>query len=35
MGYAAAMSVVLFVLSFLIAVAVFRWSRRWVHYDTM
>jgi multiple sugar transport system permease protein len=35
MGYAAAMSVVLFVLSFLIALAVFRWSRRWVHYDTM
>ncbi len=35
MGYAAAMSVVLFVLSFLIALAIFRWSRGWVHYDTV
>ena len=29
------MSVVMFVLSFLIALAIFRWSRGWVHYDTM
>ena len=35
MGYAAAMSVVMFVISFVIALAIFRWSRGWVHYETM
>jgi multiple sugar transport system permease protein len=35
MGYAAAMSVVLFIISFLIALAIFRWARGWVQYDTV
>ncbi len=33
MGYAEAMAVVLFVVSLILAAAVFRWSRRWVHYE--
>jgi multiple sugar transport system permease protein len=32
MGYAAALSVVMFVVSLVLAAAVFRWSRRWVFY---
>jgi multiple sugar transport system permease protein len=32
MGYAAALSVVLFVVSVILAMAVFRWARRWVFY---
>jgi multiple sugar transport system permease protein len=34
MGYAAAMAWVLFVITLILAVVIFRWSRRWVHYDT-
>ncbi len=33
MGYASAMAWVLFILTFVLAMVVFRWSRRWVHYD--
>jgi multiple sugar transport system permease protein len=33
MGYAAAMSTFLFVISFALALALFRWSGRWVHYE--
>ena len=33
MGYAAALSVVLFVVSLLLAAAVFRWARGWVYYE--
>jgi multiple sugar transport system permease protein len=33
MGYAAALSVVLFVVSLLLAIAVFRWARGWVYYE--
>lgn len=33
MGYAAAMSWVLFIVSFAIAMVVFRWSNRWVNYE--
>jgi multiple sugar transport system permease protein len=33
MGYAAAVSVVLFVTSMILAVAVFRWARGWVFYE--
>jgi multiple sugar transport system permease protein len=33
MGYAAAIGVFLFVLTFVLAVAVFQTSNRWVHYD--
>jgi multiple sugar transport system permease protein len=33
MGYAAAIGVFLFVLTFIIAIAVFQTSNRWVHYD--
>jgi ABC-type sugar transport system permease subunit len=32
MGYAAAMSVVMFVVSVALAAAVFRWARGWVFY---
>jgi multiple sugar transport system permease protein len=32
MGYAEAMALILFVVSLLIALAIFRWSRRWVFY---
>jgi ABC-type sugar transport system permease subunit len=32
MGYAAAMSVVMFVVSVVLAAAVFRWARGWVFY---
>ena len=32
MGYAAAMSVVMFVVSLVLACAVFRWARGWVFY---
>jgi multiple sugar transport system permease protein len=34
MGYAATLSVVLFIVSLIIALIVFRWGRRWVHYET-
>jgi multiple sugar transport system permease protein len=34
MGYAAAMSVVLFIVSLVLAGAVFRWARSWVFYET-
>jgi multiple sugar transport system permease protein len=34
MGYAAALSVVLFIASLIIALIVFRWGRSWVHYET-
>ncbi len=33
MGYAAAIGVFLFALTFVIAIAVFQTSNRWVHYD--
>ena len=33
MGYAAALSVIFFVVSVFIAIAVFRWGRKWVNYD--
>jgi multiple sugar transport system permease protein len=33
MGYAAALSVVLFIASLLLAAAVFRWARGWVYYE--
>jgi len=33
MGYASAMAWVLFVISVLLAVAIMRWSRAWVHYE--
>lgn len=35
MGYAAAMACVLFVITFALAMIIFRWSRRWVHYETV
>ena len=35
MGYAAAMAWVLFVITFVLALVIFRWSRRWVHYETI
>jgi multiple sugar transport system permease protein len=34
MGYAAALSVVLFITSLVLAGAVFRWARGWVYYET-
>jgi multiple sugar transport system permease protein len=34
MGYAAALSIVLFILSLIIALVLFRWGRSWVHYET-
>jgi multiple sugar transport system permease protein len=34
MGYASAMAWVLFIITFILAMLVFRWSRRWVHYET-
>jgi multiple sugar transport system permease protein len=33
MGYAAALSVILFLISLVLAVAVFRWARGWVYYE--
>ena len=33
MGYASAHGVVLFVITFVLAMLIFRWSRRWVHYE--
>lgn len=33
MGYAAAMAVVLFIITFIIAILIFQTSNRWVHYD--
>jgi multiple sugar transport system permease protein len=33
MGYAEAMAVVLFVVSMVIALLVFRWAKRWVYYE--
>jgi multiple sugar transport system permease protein len=35
MGYAAAVSVVLFAVSVILAAAVFRWSRGWVYYEAI
>jgi multiple sugar transport system permease protein len=35
MGYAAAVSVVLFVTSLILAVVVFRWARSWVYYEAI
>jgi multiple sugar transport system permease protein len=35
MGYAAAVSVVLFVVSLVLAVVVFRWARNWVYYEAV
>ena len=35
MGYAAAVSVVLFVTSLVLAIAVFRWARGWVYYEAV
>ena len=35
MGYASAMAWVLFLITFVLAMVIFRWSRRWVHYETM
>ena len=34
MGYASAMAWVLFIITFVLALIVFRWSRSWVHYET-
>ena len=34
MGYASAMAWVLFVITFVLAMLIFRWSQRWVHYET-
>ena len=34
MGYASAMAWVLFIITVVLALVVFRWSRRWVHYET-
>ena len=34
MGYAAALAWVLFLITLVLAVVIFRWSSRWVHYDT-
>jgi multiple sugar transport system permease protein len=34
MGYASAMAWILFIITFILAMLVFRWSRRWVHYET-
>src|SRR3954462_3881361 len=34
MGYASAMAWILFLITFVLALLVFRWSRRWVHYET-
>ena len=34
MGYASAMAWILFLITFVLAMLVFRWSRRWVHYET-
>ena len=34
MGYASAMAWILFVITFVLALLIFRWSRRWVHYET-
>jgi len=33
MGYASAMAWVLFLITFVLAMLVFRWSRRWVYYE--
>ncbi len=33
MGYAAALVWVLFIASMILALAVFRWARSWVHYE--
>lgn len=35
MGLAAAMAWVLFLITMVLAIILFRWSRRWVHYDTV
>jgi oligogalacturonide transport system permease protein len=35
MGYAAAVSVVLFVVSIVLAAVVFRWARGWVYYESV
>ncbi|HJQ95772.1 MAG TPA: sugar ABC transporter permease [Acidimicrobiia bacterium] len=35
MGYAAALGWVLFIVTFLLALLVFRWARGWVHYETV
>ena len=35
MGYAAALGWVLFIVTFLMALLVFRWARGWVHYETV
>jgi multiple sugar transport system permease protein len=34
MGYASALAWVLFIITFVLAMLVFRWSQRWVHYET-
>ncbi len=33
MGYASAMAWILFVITFVLAMLIFRWSQRWVHYE--
>jgi multiple sugar transport system permease protein len=33
MGYAAALALVLFVVTLILALLIFRWSRSWVHYE--
>jgi len=33
MGYAAALSWVLFIVSVVIAILVFKWAKGWVHYE--
>jgi ABC-type sugar transport system permease subunit len=33
MGYASAMGWVLFVISIVLALAIMRWSKAWVHYE--
>lgn len=34
MGYASALAWVLFVITFVLAMVIFKWSSRWVHYET-
>lgn len=35
MGYAAALAMFLFLITIVLAMAIFRWSQKWVHYDTV
>jgi multiple sugar transport system permease protein len=35
MGYASALAMFLFLITIVLAMAIFRWSQKWVHYDTV